>query len=148
MNLRITSVAPNFISKQDHDLYLTNKDMCCYLNKVEPLQVELKKYDVWISGIRRDQTEHRKDTPILSYDDKNDLFKLSPLANMTKDVVEHYIEKFNLPLHPLECEGFKSIGCAPCTSKPVNADERSGRWVDSLKTECGLHLPQIDTHKK
>lgn len=127
------------LNNVDPFLYRENPDMCCYLSKVEPLQRRLKQAELWISGIRRDQTENRKYTDILSYDINNKVFKLSPLANLTEIDANNFIKKIGLPLHPLHSKGYLSIGCAPCTNLPTCGDPRSGRWQGATKTECGLH---------
>lgn len=126
--------------EQHGELHQTNPNMCCYLNKVEPLQRALEGYDAWISGIRREQTEARKNTPVISMQN-NGLYKVCPMVNWTAGHVRAYIERYDLPEHPLLSQGYQSIGCEPCT-KPVEAgeDARSGRWADSTKTECGLHF--------
>ncbi len=125
-------------------LYKTNPDMCCYINKVEPLRLEKKELLGWVSGIRRDQTEARCETPILSIEASGQV-KVCPMANWTSKDVWRYINRHDLPMHPLVSQGYLSIGCAPCT-QPVlgGADERSGRWAGTAKTECGLHVDLVD----
>lgn len=120
-------------------LYSKNPNMCCYLNKVEPLQRALKDYNAWLSGIRRDQTKERENTPVISLDNDS-IYKICPMVEWTEKNIEEYILKFDLPRHPLGAYGYRSIGCAPCT-KPTALSEnpRKGRWSNSGKTECGLH---------
>lgn len=122
------------------ELYRKNPGMCCYLNKVEPLKRELLDYHAWVTGIRRDQTNQRRETQILSRDE-NGLLKICPMAKWESRSVERYREHFQLPGHPLETKGYRSIGCQPCT-KPTTGgqDPRAGRWSESEKTECGIHL--------
>lgn len=125
--------------KQHGELHQDNPNMCCYMNKVEPLQRELTKYDAWISGIRRDQTNQRADTQIISMQE-NGLYKICPMVNWTEKNVDSYIEKLHLPKHPLHKAGYRSIGCACCTVRTTEGqDARSGRWSGKEKTECGLH---------
>ncbi len=126
--------------QQHGNLHQTNPNMCCYMNKVEPLQRALSSYGAWISGIRRDQTEARKDTPVVEMQ-SNGLYKVCPMVNWSAQHVSDYIDRFNLPQHPLLERGYRSIGCEPCT-KPTNDDQdlRSGRWAGLDKTECGLHF--------
>ncbi|MCS4198098.1 phosphoadenylyl-sulfate reductase (thioredoxin) [Salinibacter ruber] len=113
--------------------------MCCYLNKVEPLEDAMVEYDAWVSGIRRDQTENRAGTPVLQREDDGTL-KVCPMVEWTSRDVWTYIDEHDLPKHPLLEEGYLSIGCAPCTQAPGEGDgERDGRWTGSDKTECGLH---------
>ena len=127
-------------SLNHNGLYKSNPNMCCYLNKVEPLERELKNYSAWISGIRRDQTEQRKNTPTVAKQ-KNGLFKVCPLVDWTEQMVIQYIERKRLPKPPLFDLGYRSVGCHHCT-KPTTADQdsRSGRWLENEKTECGLHF--------
>lgn len=121
------------------DLYRRDPDMCCYINKVEPMRAVTAGVRAWISGIRRDQTEHRKSTPIVSVQ-KNGTYKICPLANWTQHDVWRYINRNDLPVHPLFHQGYLSVGCAPCTrSVGDGEDERAGRWAGVGKTECGLH---------
>ena len=120
-------------------LPLDDPNLCCYLNKVQPMQKALGDMKAWISGIRRDQTAIRAQAKILELH-PNGLLKVNPLLNWTKADVENYIKEYNLPAHPLLAKGYRSIGCAPCTvAVGVSEDERAGRWAGSGKTECGLH---------
>lgn len=123
------------------ELYRTDPDLCCYARKVEPLERTLAEVRAWTVGIRRDQTAQRGDTPIISRR-SDGLFKICPLAAWTADEVRAYISRYDLPEHPLEKLGYRSVGCVPCT-RPVRIGEedRAGRWSGSAKTECGLHLP-------
>lgn len=122
------------------DLYLSDPDRCCYINKVEPLQRAKSGLTAWISGIRRDQTEARRNTPVVSVS-KNGQIKVCPMVNCTEKDVWRYINRYDLPVHPLFSLGYMSIGCSPCT-QPVgeDGDARSGRWAGQSKTECGLHV--------
>ncbi len=119
--------------------YEKNPDLCCQINKVEPLQLALKNYDAWMSGIRRNQTDNRKSIRILE-EYEGDIFKVSPLANFTSRDTWWYLKEHNIPQHPLFEKGYMSIGCWPCT-RPIQAgdDERSGRWAGKSKKECGIH---------
>jgi len=124
------------------ELYKTNAHMCCYLNKVEPLQRALQCYDAWISGVRRDQTKARAGMKALEAQD-NGLYKICPMLEWTAEDVEAYRAQFQLPEHPLRQQGYKSIGCWPCTRAVVeHEDPRAGRWADQEKTECGLHVDE------
>jgi phosphoadenosine phosphosulfate reductase len=126
--------------REEHGkLHQRDPSMCCYLNKVEPLEDAMEEYDVWVSGIRRDQTEQRADTPVLQREDDGTL-KVCPMVEWTSRDIWNYVNEHDLPAHPLLKEGYLSIGCAPCTQKPSQGDgERDGRWAGSDKTECGLH---------
>lgn len=142
----------NLYTKQGHsnfklrygDLYRTNPERCCFLNKVAPLDEALRPYKVWITGIRRDQTSNRKNTPILSITDSGH-YKICPIAKWSSLDVDHYIATNDLPRHELTSQGFPSIGCAPCTRRTEESeDPRSGRWLGNKKTECGLHYKLDD----
>jgi phosphoadenosine phosphosulfate reductase len=121
------------------DLYRRDPDLCCFINKVEPLTEALMGLRAWITGIRQSQTAQRAQASILQIH-PNGLVKVNPLLYWTKEALWEYIQEHNLPLHPLYSQGYLSIGCAPCT-QPVNSgeNERAGRWVGNDKTECGLH---------
>ena len=143
LGLNVVNLVPlmghqEFKSKHDK-LHETNPNMCCYLNKVEPLQRKLKKYSAWISGVRRDQTMHRANTPVCQLQD-NGLYKICPMVQWTESIVNDYINKLKLPRHPLYDSGYRSIGCACCTvAVEIGQDSREGRWNGQEKTECGLH---------
>ena len=116
-------------------------DLCCQIRKVEPQKRFLADYDAWITGIRRDQTLQRADTPVLGWEDRFEVAKVSPLAAWNADQVEEYVREHDVPLNPLLDMGFRSIGCEPQT-RPVapGEDARAGRWSGLDKTECGLHF--------
>jgi phosphoadenosine phosphosulfate reductase len=114
---------------------------CCQARKVEPLQRALEGAQAWLTGLKRVDTPERADAPIVSFDATKGLVKINPIAAWTEDDVDSYVAERDLPRHPLNYVGYASIGCAP-TTRPVAAgeDPRAGRWPDSDKTECGLHL--------
>lgn len=122
--------------------YEKNPDLCCQINKVEPMDLAIKDYDAWMSGIRRNQTDFRKSIRIFEEYKRgnNELYKISPLASLTSREMWWYLKEHNIPKHPLYDKGYLSVGCWPCT-KPVQPgdDERSGRWAGKAKTECGIH---------
>ena len=127
------------MKQYQNEPYKINPDLCCQINKVEPLERALKGLDAWISGIRRSQSKTRKEIQIVE-EYQNGLFKINPLANVTSGDIWWYIKEHNLPKHELFDKGYLSIGCWPCT-KPVQPgdDERAGRWAGKEKTECGIH---------
>ncbi len=130
----------SFIADHGPRLYETNPDLCCHVNKVEPMDRLLKSYQGWISGLRRDQSKSRATTEPLEILEP-DLLKVHPLVHWTRSDVENHIKDHKIPLHPLFSQGYLSIGCEPCTRPASNPDdERSGRWAGKEKTECGLHL--------
>lgn len=125
------------------ELYRTNPNLCCHINKVEPLQRVLEDYDGWISGIRRDQSPFRAETPVVEAQmlpSGREVFKVHPLANWSRVQVGDYLATHDIPVHPLLEQGFASIGCFPCTrAVQPGEDERAGRWEGTSKTECGIH---------
>jgi phosphoadenosine phosphosulfate reductase len=121
-------------------LYKTDPDRCCFDRKVRVLHRVAKHFDAWATGIRRDQSPTRADTPIVRWDKKFGLVKISPLAAWTKKDVWNYIMHEGVPYNPLHDRGYPSIGCKPCTRSIMDGeDERAGRWSGIAKTECGLH---------
>lgn len=128
------------LSQQGNFLFASDIDACCQLNKVEPMQALLNQGDVWISGIRADQSKVRAQKARLETDAAG-VLRYHPLLEWTAKDIYRYIQHHDLPRHPLENEGYKSIGCVPCTRKwsALDLEERGGRWEGSAKTECGLH---------
>ena len=121
-------------------LHQTNPDQCCHDRKVTVLHRVAKGFDAWASGVRRDQSECRANTPIVRWDAKFGLIKISPLATWTKKDVWKRIVEEQIPYNPLHDRGYPSIGCQPCTRAAIHgANERAGRWSGTPKTECGLH---------
>jgi len=121
-------------------LYKTNPDQCCNDRKIKVLKQAAVGWDAWMSGIRRDQSPDRAKAPIVAWDKKFGLVKISPLANWTKQQIWKLIVDENVPYNPLHDQGYTSIGCWPCTRAVMfGEDERAGRWSGSAKTECGLH---------
>lgn len=121
-------------------VYQTDPDRCCYDRKVTVLHRVARNYDAWATGIRRDQSPTRADTPIVRWDKKFGLVKISPLAAWTKGDVWKRILDEKIPYNPLHDQGYPSIGCMPCTRAVTSGeDERAGRWTGRAKTECGLH---------
>ncbi len=146
LDVRVVDVEPALtVERQDAclgpRLFERDPATCCRLRKIEPLRRALAAYDAWVTGIRRDETVQRADTPIVAWDERNQVVKISPLAAWSQDDVLDYAERHRVPINPLLADGYPSIGCAPCT-QPVAAgeDPRAGRWVGFTKTECGLHL--------
>ena len=121
-------------------LYRTNPDQCCFDRKVTVLKNAVVGYHAWASAIRRDQSPDRANVPIVGWDPKFSLVKISPLANWTKQQVWKFITDHDVPYNPLHDQGYTSIGCWPCTRAILTGeDERAGRWSGFAKTECGLH---------
>lgn len=128
------------MTQRGNFLFASDLDACCNLNKVEPMRTLLEPGDVWVSGIRADQSKVRAEKTLLETD-ATGVLRYHPMLEWTAKDVYHYIQANGLPRHPLENEGYKSIGCIPCTRKwsALDFEERSGRWEGSAKTECGLH---------
>ncbi|HLR77348.1 MAG TPA: phosphoadenylyl-sulfate reductase [Balneolaceae bacterium] len=122
-------------------LWETDVDLCCHLRKVVPLRNYLADKTAWITGIRRDQSETRKQTKIIGKDPEYEVVKINPLAYWSRKKVWEYIHMHDLPYNPLHDHGYPSIGCVPCTEKvEPGEEERAGRWRGSAKTECGIHV--------
>lgn len=144
LGLTIRNIVPrgghDAFRKRHGNLHARDPELCCHLNKVEPLEDALATYRGWIAGVRRDQTATRAGFLPASWDAAGRL-KVSPLLAWTEADVWQYLHDHQLPEHPLLAQGYLSIGCAPCT-RPVHAGEsgRDGRWAGTAKTECGLHL--------
>jgi phosphoadenosine phosphosulfate reductase len=136
--------AEHTVAEQDEllgkDLFARNPGECCRLRKVVPLGKTLSGYSAWVTGIRRVEAPTRANAPLVSFDEAFKLVKVNPLAAWTDEDMQNYIDEHDVLVNPLVYEGYPSIGCAPCTAKPVDgADSRSGRWQGLAKTECGLH---------
>ena len=120
-----------------------NRKECCYIRKVEPLGRALQGQELWITGIRAEQSTNRLDMRNLEWDGGHQLIKFHPLFDWTFQQVRDYVKQFNIPYNPLHDKGFVSIGCAPCTRAIREGEDfRAGRWwwEDTSKKECGLHV--------
>jgi phosphoadenosine phosphosulfate reductase len=137
----LTSVMPReeLVAKHGDHLYDRDPDLCCKINKVDPMQLALVGVRAWINGRRRDQAVTRQAMAIVERLNGG-VVKLNPLANWNSRDTYRYLTKHDIPTHPLFEQGYTSIGCWPCT-RPVLAgeDERAGRWAGRGKVECGLH---------
>lgn len=124
---------------ENGNLYFTSDpDRCCFLNKTQPMEPVLMEYDVWINGVRADQNANRK----AMKDEQDGAFnskRFHPILDWNNKMIYQYINEHNLPRHPLEEQGYMSIGCEPCTRKFDINNSRDGRWFGLNKTECGLH---------
>jgi phosphoadenosine phosphosulfate reductase len=144
-DINIVNVTPeNSVAKQDElfgkNLFAREPNECCRMRKVEPLSKALRGYSAWVTGIRRVEAPTRANAPLISWDKAFGLVKINPLAAWTDEDMQSYIDAHDVLVNPLVFEGYPSIGCAPCTARPVEgADPRSGRWAGLSKTECGLH---------
>jgi len=122
---------------------LENRHRCCQVRKVNQLARALAGKSAWITGLRRAQSITRAELPVLEYDEQYGLFKINPLFDWSDAKLALYIEENSLPVHPLYAQGFKSIGCAPCTRAVKDGEDiRAGRWwwENPEHKECGLHI--------
>lgn len=119
-----------------------NRKECCHIRKIEPLKKALYGNEIWVTGIRAEQSPNREDMHDLEYDASNQLIKFHPIFDWTLAEVKKYIKHNNIVYNTLHDKGFPSIGCAPCTrAVQPGEDFRAGRWwwEDQSKKECGLH---------
>jgi phosphoadenosine phosphosulfate reductase len=143
--VRMLNITPSrTVAEQDAELgprlYGRNPDLCCYLRKVEPLERALKNYDAWITGVRRDETNSRRESKVVEWDDRREMVKVNPIVSWTGKQVDEFIAEQGVLVNPLVYDGYPSIGCATCTARvEPGADPRSGRWAGTGKTECGIH---------
>jgi phosphoadenosine phosphosulfate reductase len=127
------------------ELWKQNPDLCCTIRKVLPLRDKLYELDCWITGLRRQQSDTRAGIGIVelyAFDEAagRDIVKLNPMANWSREAIWEYIRAQKIPYNPLHDQGYRSIGCQPCTAKATqNASERAGRWIGFNKVECGIH---------
>lgn len=121
---------------------IENRKQCCHVRKVEPLKRAFSNLDVWVCGLRREQSVTRTNLRLVEWDADNGLIKVNPLINWSEQQVRDYIRLHAIPFNPLHEKGFPSIGCQPCTRAILPGEDlRSGRWwwEDPESRECGLH---------
>jgi phosphoadenosine phosphosulfate reductase len=140
----VRAIAPEPLALAARDgkgvLWSQDPDACCALRKVEPLQRALAPFAAWFTGRKAFQAATRAQLPLVEFADGR--FKINPLATMTAADIAAYFRDHDLPRHPLEAEGYRSIGCMPCTGRVApGEDARAGRWRGRGKTECGIHRP-------
>lgn len=140
----VRSVAPDPAAVAARDpkgiLWSQNPDACCTLRKIEPLERALAPFDAWFTGRKAFQAATRAALPVFEIDSGR--IKINPIVRWTKADLDAYFTAHDLPHHPLEADGYLSIGCMPCTSRvEPGEDARAGRWRGSDKIECGIHLP-------
>jgi phosphoadenosine phosphosulfate reductase len=148
--LSIEALQPDLTVEQQEaahgpELWRHNPDLCCAFRKVLPLQARLAGLDCWITGLRRQQSESRAAVGIvelhsLAEGEGREILKLNPMAGWTRDAVWQYLRDRQIPYNPLHDQGYRSIGCWPCTRKTAaGEEERAGRWTGFVKSECGIH---------
>lgn len=141
LNAFITEKGPNAFYDS-----VENRKSCCHIRKVIPLKLALAGNQVWITGIRAEQSQNRDGMKRIEWDEANQIIKFHPILDWTHADVKAYVAQHNVPYNPLHDKGFVSIGCAPCTRAIKDGEDfRAGRWwwEDNSKKECGLH-----THNK
>jgi phosphoadenosine phosphosulfate reductase len=143
--INLVDVRPELtVAEQDEKygarLYERDPALCCQMRKVEPLARTLPAYEAWVTGVRREEAPTRSNTPLVTWDEKNGLVKINPLAAWTFDELQAYAVEHQVEVNSLLSDGFLSIGCEPCTRRvEPGEDPRAGRWAGFAKTECGLH---------
>ncbi len=143
-DLRVFRPDPHLLAARDATgmRWSYDPDGCCEIRKVEPLRRALAPFDAWISGRKGFQAGTRTAMPRFEEDEGR--LKINPLADWNKTQLDGYFEEHELPRHPLEAQGYLSIGCAPCTSKvKPGEDPRAGRWRGWDKVECGIHMSAL-----
>lgn len=145
LDINLVDVLPTqSVGEQDRaygkDLFSTDPAQCCALRKMGPLKKALAGYEVWFTGVRRDEAPTRTTTPLVTWDPLHHLVKVNPLAAWSFDDLLNYAQVHQVPVNLLLSNGYPSIGCHPCT-RPVapGEDPRAGRWAGLAKTECGIH---------
>lgn len=137
---------PKFMQKdaQGRLLFTSDPDHCCYLNKTQPVDSLLLRHDVWINGVRADQSATRSAMKV-EQPAPHGTIRFHPMLDWNAKMIYQYQKEYNLPKHPLESNGYLSIGCEPCTRK-VDPEmiEREARWYGMNKTECGLHTDLVE----
>ncbi|MBD1429977.1 MULTISPECIES: phosphoadenylyl-sulfate reductase [Sphingobacterium] len=122
---------------------IENRKECCFIRKIEPLKRAIQGYEIWVTGIRAEQSANREDMDFIEWDEGNQIIKIHPLFHWTLNDVESHLKQFNVPYNHLHDKGFPSIGCQPCTRAVAPGEDfRAGRWwwEDKSKKECGLHV--------
>lgn len=139
-NSQVVTPDPDVVAKKDDKglRWSYDPDGCCEIRKVEPLKRAKDGLDAWISGRKAFQSVTRQNLPRFEIEDGR--LKINPLGDWDKAALDDYFAANDLPRHPLEAQGYLSIGCEPCTSKVMpGEDPRAGRWRGWDKVECGIH---------
>ncbi|MFJ6998367.1 phosphoadenylyl-sulfate reductase [Streptomyces albidoflavus] len=145
LDVNVLTLTPRqSVAEQDAEygpkLHDRDPDLCCALRKVKPLEEGLAGYAAWATGLRRDESPTRANTPVVGWDARRRKVKVSPIARWTQDDVDAYVARYGVLTNPLLSDGYASVGCAPCTRRvAAGEDARAGRWAGTGKTECGLH---------
>ncbi len=148
LNLKLIDLKPDTPKNMQLDpdgklLFTSDPDHCCYLNKTQPMEQVLMRFDIWVNGIRGEQNSFRSDLKE-EQTAKYDVLRFHPMIGWTSKDIFDYRKEYNLPEHPLESRGYFSIGCEPCTRKlDLDMQEREARWYGLNKTECGLNTDLV-----
>lgn len=135
LNVQDVSAKRNrFKFTKTNQTYLQNQDLCCFINKVQPINELKENHSIWVSGLLKFQNANRQSLDV--FEKRTDIIKFHPILDMTQEEVELYLHINELPKHPMVQRGYSSIGCTHCTKKGKN---REGRWAGTNKIECGLH---------
>lgn len=138
LGLTVETLYPNLQHHQltrQQQMWRIDNQRCCDINKVQPLEGILPRFDLWLSGVMGWQSRFRKTFDL--FQQRGDTLKAYPLIDLSEEWSEGYIRQHKLPIHPLQPQGYESVGCTHCTQR---GEGRAGRWADRDKTECGLHL--------
>ncbi len=141
----LKSDVPKFMQRDGEGklLFTSDPDHCCYLNKTQPMDGILRSNDIWINGVRADQSAVRAAMKV-EQPAQHGSIRFHPMLDWNSKMIWQYQKEYNLPKHPLEEKGYVSIGCEPCTRKlDPEMQEREARWFGLNKIECGLHTDLI-----
>lgn len=146
LDVNVVDVRPELtVAEQDArygpKLHDRDPGACCAMRKVAPMKKALESYEAWATGVRREETAARANAQLVSWDERNGVVKINPIAAWTEEQVADYANRHGLVINPLLTDGYPSVGCEPCTARPLpGEDARSGRWAGLDKDECGLHV--------
>jgi phosphoadenosine phosphosulfate reductase len=130
-------------SRSGNLLFTDDPDYCCYLNKTAPMEAAAAECDVWVSGVRRTQNENRSTFDQVMPGPGRSI-RYHPMLDWTDEMIQEFLDDHEIRPHPLDGQGYTSVGCAPCTSRvPDGLDPRDARWSGQTKTECGLHIELV-----
>lgn len=125
------------------ELWKRDPDLCCKMRKVDPMHEVMKEVDLWVTGLRRDQSPARANLRVMEWDWKYHLLKFNPLANWSRRQIWEYVRANEVPYNALHEQGYPTVGCTHCTTpvpgSTIGEYSRAGRWADTQKNECGLH---------
>lgn len=138
-------LTPKNMQKDAHGrlMFASDPDYCCFLNKTQPMEPILAANDIWINGVRADQSDVRKSFKVETPAPFNTI-RFHPMLDWSPKMIYQYLKEYNIPHHPLEEKGYFSIGCEPCTRRiEMDTVAREGRWFGMKKTECGLNTDLV-----